>query len=97
MIVPPTQPGTLNTAHRHAGSALRPPRAPAQESQRARRHGGPTRPLTGDPLLHAVNDAMIALHQPYYHRAPASAKTQLIDDDVLACVMNGIYTDIEKH
>lgn len=53
-------------------------------------------PLTGDALLEAVNDAMIALHERYYHRAPATSKTQLLGDDILACVMGGIYTDVEK-
>ena len=53
-------------------------------------------PLTSDALLAAVNDAMVALHERYYHRAPASAKTQLIDDEILACVMGGVYTDVEK-
>jgi uncharacterized protein YbcI len=56
----------------------------------------PTDPLTGDALLEAVNDAMIALHERYYHRAPASARTQLLDDEILACVMGGVYTDVEK-
>ena len=53
-------------------------------------------PLTGDALLHGVTDAMIALHERYYHRAPASARTQLLDDEILACVMGGVYTDVEK-
>jgi uncharacterized protein YbcI len=56
----------------------------------------PTDGLTGDALLYAVNEAMIALHRRYYHRAPATAKTQLIGDEVLACVMGGVYTDVEK-
>jgi uncharacterized protein YbcI len=56
----------------------------------------PPDPVTGDALLHAVTDAMIALHERYYHRAPASAKTQLIGDEILACVMGGVYTDVEK-
>jgi uncharacterized protein YbcI len=56
----------------------------------------PTDPLTGDALLEAVNDAMIALHQRYYHRAPISARTQLLDDEILACVMGGVYTEVEK-
>jgi uncharacterized protein YbcI len=53
-------------------------------------------PLTGDALLEAVNDAMIALHERYYHREPATARTQLLDDHILACVMGGVYTDVEK-
>ena len=53
-------------------------------------------PLSGETLLQAVNDAMIALHERYYHRKPGSAKTQLLDDEILACVMGGVYTDVEK-
>jgi len=53
-------------------------------------------PLRGEALLCAVTEAMVALHQPYYHRTPVSAKTQLLGDDLLACVMGGVYTDVEK-
>lgn len=53
-------------------------------------------PLTGDALLGAVNDEMIALHERYYHRAPVTAKTQLLGDDLLTCVMGGVFTDVEK-
>ena len=35
----------------------------------------PAPPLTGDALLDAVSDAMVALHQRYHHRKPATAKT----------------------
>lgn len=52
--------------------------------------------LTGDALLVAVTDAMIALHQRYHHRAPATAKTLLLGDDLLACILGGVYTDVEK-
>jgi uncharacterized protein YbcI len=69
-----------------------PPRRAREEAATA----APTDPLTGDALLQAVNDAMIALHRRYYHRVPATAKTQLIGDEILACVMGGIYTDVEK-
>ena len=53
-------------------------------------------PLAGDELLAAVTDAMVALHQRYYHRAPITAKTSLLGDDLLACVLGGVYTDVEK-
>jgi uncharacterized protein YbcI len=53
-------------------------------------------PLTGDALLVAVTDSMVAMHKRYYHRAPVTAKTQLLGGDVLACVLGGIYTDVEK-
>jgi uncharacterized protein YbcI len=56
----------------------------------------PTAPLTGDPLLLAVTDAMVALHERYHHRAPVTARTLMLGDDLLACVMGGVYTDVEK-
>ena len=54
------------------------------------------RPLTGDELLFAVTEAMVVLHQRYYHRTPVSAKTQMLGEDLLACVLAGVYTDVEK-
>ena len=56
----------------------------------------PLSPLDGDALLDAVTDAVVALHLRYHGRAPATAKTQLLGDDLLACVLGGIYTDVEK-
>jgi uncharacterized protein YbcI len=56
----------------------------------------PTPPLHGDELLAAVTESMVALHRHYHHRAPVSAKTQLLGDDLLACVMGGVYTEVEK-
>jgi uncharacterized protein YbcI len=56
----------------------------------------PTPPLHGDELLAAVTEAMVALHERYHHRAPVTAKTQLLDDDLLAVVMGGVYTEVEK-
>jgi uncharacterized protein YbcI len=53
-------------------------------------------PLKGDALLEAVTDAMVALHQRYHHRAPVTAKTLLLGSDLLACVLGGVYTDVEK-
>ncbi len=53
-------------------------------------------PLSGDELLSAVTEAMVALHERYYHRVPVSAKTQMLGDDLLACVLGGVYTDVEK-
>jgi uncharacterized protein YbcI len=56
----------------------------------------PPTPLEGDALLAAVTDAMVALHERYYHRPPGTAKTQMMGDDLLACVLGGVYTDVEK-
>jgi uncharacterized protein YbcI len=53
-------------------------------------------PLTGDELLAAVTDAMVALHRLYHHRAPVTAKTQLLGGDLLACVLGGVYTTVEQ-
>ena len=55
-----------------------------------------TVPLTGDALLASVTDAMVALHQRYHHRVPVTAKTQLLGGDLLACVLGGVYTEVEK-
>src|SRR5580700_7463927 len=52
-------------------------------------------PLTGDELLVAVTDAMVALHQRYHHRAPVTAKTLMLGGDLLACVLGGVYTTVE--
>src|SRR3954468_16710124 len=56
----------------------------------------PIGPLTGDALVDAVTQAMVALHQRYHHRIPVTAKTQLMGDDLLACVLGGVYSDVEK-
>ena len=53
-------------------------------------------PLQGGALLAAVTDAMADLHQRYYHRPPGTAKTQMMGEDLLACVLGGVYTDVEK-
>lgn len=53
-------------------------------------------PLHGDDLLEAVTASLADLHERYYGRRPASARSQLMADDVLACVMGGIYTEVEQ-
>ena len=56
----------------------------------------PEAPLTGEALLAAVTEAMVALHRRYHHREPVTAKSVLMSDELLACVMGGVYTDVEK-
>ena len=56
----------------------------------------PTENLTGDALLAAVTNSMTALHERYHRRTPVTVKTQLMSDELLACVMGGVYTDVEK-
>jgi uncharacterized protein YbcI len=53
-------------------------------------------PLVGKELLLAITDAMVVLHKRYHDRTPVTAKTQMLGDDLLACVLGGIYTDVEK-
>jgi uncharacterized protein YbcI len=55
----------------------------------------PDSALSGDALLAAVTDAMVTLHKRYHHRVPVTAKTLLLGDDLLACVLGGVYTDVE--
>ena len=52
--------------------------------------------LTGEQLLAGVTEAMVTFHERYYHRKPVTAKTLLLGDDLLACVLGGVYTDVEK-
>ena len=53
-------------------------------------------PLTGEPLLAALTEAMVAFHERYNHRKPATGKSQMLGDDLLPCVLSGVYTDVEK-
>jgi uncharacterized protein YbcI len=53
-------------------------------------------PLSGAELLDAVTDSMVALHERYHHRRPVTANTRLMGDDLLVCVLGGVYTDVEK-
>jgi uncharacterized protein YbcI len=53
-------------------------------------------PPSGPQLLAAVTQAMVAFHQRYHHRKPVTAKTLMLGDDLLACVLGGVYTDVEK-
>jgi uncharacterized protein YbcI len=53
-------------------------------------------PLSGNALLVAVTGAMVKLHERYHHRTPVTAKTQMLGDDLLACVLGGVYTDVEQ-
>jgi uncharacterized protein YbcI len=52
--------------------------------------------VNGGALLEAVTAAMVELHERYHQRTPVTAKTQLLGDDLLVCVLGGVYTDVEK-
>jgi uncharacterized protein YbcI len=77
-------------------TALRLARDRSRRTREKAAMSAPPAPLTGDDLLGAVTDAMIALHQRYYQRVPVTAKTLLLGCDLIACVLGGIYTDVEK-
>ena len=53
-------------------------------------------PPIGDQMLEALNDAMVALHEHYHGRTPVTARTQMLGDDMIACVLGDMYTDVEK-
>jgi uncharacterized protein YbcI len=56
----------------------------------------PDSPLAGEEVLTAITEAMVDLHERYHHRKPVTAKTRLLGDDLVACVLSGVYTDVEK-
>ena len=56
----------------------------------------PSSPLTGDALLAAVTDEMVGLHRRYFQRSPVTAKAVLLGDEVLICILGGVFTDVEK-
>ena len=53
-------------------------------------------PPLEDEVLQAVTDAMVELHERYHGRRPATARTQMLGDDLLACLLGEVYTDVEK-
>ncbi len=53
-------------------------------------------PLQGEELLTAITAAMVALHERYHNRVPVSARTQMLGNDLIAVVMGGVYTEVEK-
>jgi hypothetical protein len=56
----------------------------------------PAGPLDGDALLATVSDAMSELYARYYQRPPTTSKARMMGADLLACVLGGVYTDVEK-
>ena len=53
-------------------------------------------PLTGDVLLEAVSESMAVFHERYYHRRPGWVTTRLMSNELLACVMGDVDTDVEQ-
>lgn len=52
--------------------------------------------LSGDELLGALSGAMVGFHERHHGRKPATARSMMMGDDVLACVLEGVYTEVEK-
>jgi uncharacterized protein YbcI len=50
----------------------------------------------GDEALTAISEAMVRLHERYHGRKPRTAHTQMMEDDMLACLLGDVYTDVEK-
>jgi uncharacterized protein YbcI len=46
--------------------------------------------------MEAVTEAMVDLHEQYHGRRPGSAYSQMMGDDMLACLCGEVYTDVEK-
>ena len=49
-----------------------------------------------DAQLDAVTEAMVVLHERYHGRRPGTARTQLMGDDIVACLLADIYTNVEQ-
>jgi uncharacterized protein YbcI len=56
----------------------------------------PEPPVASDQILAAITEAMVAFHERYHHRKPVTAKSLMLGDDLIACVLGGVYTDVEK-
>ena len=56
----------------------------------------PERTPVDDAVLDAVTEAMVGLHERYHGRKPASARTRMLDGEMLACVLGDVYTEVEK-
>ena len=49
-----------------------------------------------EEVLQAITDAMVELHARYHGREPVSARTRMMGDDMIACMLGDVYTDVEK-
>ena len=58
-------------------------------------HEAKPAPVTAE-VLEAVNAAMVALHVRYHGREPATSRTRMMGEDMLACLLGDVYTDVEK-
>ena len=77
-------------------TALRLACEPDSEDEREGRMSARNDVLTGDELLVAVTDAMVEFHQRYHDRSPVVGKAVLLGEELLACVLGGVDSDVEK-
>jgi uncharacterized protein YbcI len=49
-----------------------------------------------DEALVSVRDEIVTLHERYHGRKPATARAQMMGDDLLAVLLGDVYTDVEK-
>jgi len=49
-----------------------------------------------DAQLEAVTEALVVLHERYHGRRPGSARSALMGDDTLVCLLGDIYTNVEQ-
>jgi hypothetical protein len=86
----------MNPVDRTLGYALHLARDPDRRTREKALMSAPGAPLIGDELLDAVTAEMVVFHERYHHRTPVTAKTLLLGDEVLVCVLAGVYSDVEK-
>ena len=55
-------------------------------------HGG----SLGTTQLDALSEGIGALHERYHGRRPVTIRSQMMGDDMLACLLGDVYTDVEK-
>ena len=46
--------------------------------------------------LEAVTEALVGLHERYHGRRPRTARSALMGDDMLVCLLGDIYTNVEQ-
>ena len=46
--------------------------------------------------LDAVTEALVRLHERYHGRKPGTARTRLMGEDMLACLLGDVYTNVEQ-
>ena len=53
-------------------------------------------PTVSEAQLEAVTEAMVGLHERYHGRRPGSARTSLMGNDMIACLLGDVYTNVEQ-